>query len=163
MEQRIAFGSIYLRKANPTDLQFLQFLYTIEDISSFCGSSNNEKLCVDLVNGNAGSAFIIENGLGYPVGYIAIFAAPIIKRFCKANWLQYAVQPMYRNCGYATQAVTAIVDVIKGELPIALLINDNNHPSIKVAQKCGFSQMELFDAVKPTGERINNEHCWLME
>lgn len=161
--ERWGFGTIYLRRACQSDLPFFQNLYKIDDIAKYCGSVDNDKLCIKLANGNGGSTFIIENGLMAPIGYLTIFTAPLITGLSSANWLQYAIAPMYRNCGYATDAVSAIIEQNIGPLPIALLIDDSNYSSIRVAEKCGFSKMNFFDGVKPNGESVTNEHCWLKD
>ena len=159
----IHFENIILRSANASDYSFFKRLYSYEDIIKYCTTDQAriDELCEELSHNKGQNSFIIQNFLSQDVGYIAIIIAPIVS-FAKSYWVQYAIEPMYRNCGYATSALKAITKELQdGTMPISLLINDDNDASQKVAINCGFNKLNLGTGVKGNGQLTNNESTWV--
>ena len=58
----------------------------------------------------------------------------------------WVLTPAKHGLGYATEAVQAVLDWGRehfGPAPVACLIHPEHHASIRVAQKCGFTRLQL--------------------
>lgn len=83
--------------------------------------------------------FLICNEAGAVIGDVVHFQA---KRYSSAREIGWSIHdPQNRNRGYATEAVTALVDYLFNSFPINRIecgTATENLASIRLAQKCGF-------------------------
>ncbi|MEI8326327.1 MAG: GNAT family protein [Betaproteobacteria bacterium] len=81
---------------------------------------------------------LICNELGVVIGDVVHFQA---KRYSSAREIGWAIHdPQHRSRGYATEAVTALVDYLFNSYPLNRIecnTTTDNHASIRLAQKCG--------------------------
>jgi RimJ/RimL family protein N-acetyltransferase len=82
--------------------------------------------------------FLICNEHGAVIGDVAHFQA---KRYSTAREIGWTIyDPEHRNRGYATEAVTALIDYLFKSFPINRIecsAATQNHASIRLAEKCG--------------------------
>jgi RimJ/RimL family protein N-acetyltransferase len=82
--------------------------------------------------------FLICNELGAVIGDVVHFQA---KRYSTAREVGWTIHdPENRNRGYATEAVTALIDYLFKSHPINRIecsTSTENHASIRLAEKCG--------------------------
>jgi RimJ/RimL family protein N-acetyltransferase len=82
---------------------------------------------------------LICNEFGDVIGDVVHFQA---KRYSTAREIGWTIyDPTNRNRGYATEAVTALVDYLFKSFPINRVecsAATQNHASIRLAEKCGF-------------------------
>ena len=82
--------------------------------------------------------FLICNEFGAVIGDVVHFKA---KRYSTAREIGWAIHdPDNRNRGYATEAVTALIDYLFNSFPINRIecsTATKNHASIRLAEKCG--------------------------
>jgi len=82
---------------------------------------------------------LICNESGDVIGDLVHFQA---KRYSTAREIGWSIyDPANRNRGYATEAVTALIDYLFKSFPINRIecsTATQNHASIRLAQKCGF-------------------------
>lgn len=159
----VYYDNIILKPSSTDDFEYLKQLYSYADIIRYCtvDSKKIEELCHQLCQHEG--VFIIQNFLAQNVGYISVGIAPFIT-FSDSFWLQYAIEPMFRNCGYATSAIKAIINELNNSpMPIALLIDNDNVVSQRVAIKCGFRQTNFENGIKSNGEKTVNETAWVLD
>lgn len=71
----------------------------------------------------------------------------------------YVLSPLYRHCGYMTEAVNAVLDLSFNKLGFSkaiLRIIDENKPSISLAERVGFKLDRIFNAEMVIKEKIRN-------
>jgi RimJ/RimL family protein N-acetyltransferase len=82
--------------------------------------------------------FLICNEFGAVIGDVVHFQA---KRYSAAREIGWTIHdPENRNRGYATEAVTALIDYLFKSFPINRIecsTATQNHASIRLAEKCG--------------------------
>jgi RimJ/RimL family protein N-acetyltransferase len=82
--------------------------------------------------------FLICNEFGAVIGDVVHFQA---KRYSTAREIGWTIHnPENRNRGYATEAVTALIDYLFKSFPINRIecsTATQNHASIRLAEKCG--------------------------
>ena len=83
--------------------------------------------------------FLICNEFGAVIGDVVHFQA---KRYSTAREIGWTIHdPDNRNRGYATEAVTALIDYLYKSFPINRIecsTSTQNHASLRLAEKCGF-------------------------
>ena len=58
------------------------------------------------------------------------------------GWIDYVIEPEYRNKGYATEALEVVKNfTIQNKVEPFLQINHDNLASLAVARKCGFNHV----------------------
>lgn len=71
--------------------------------------------------------------LGSPIGLICLG---------RNGWIDYVINPDKQNKGYATEALKVVKNFsLENNVEPFLAIDDDNLPSIIVAQKCGFKRI----------------------
>ncbi len=82
---------------------------------------------------------LICNELGAVIGDVVHFQA---RRYSTAREIGWTIHdPENRNRGYATEAVTALIDYLFKSFPINRIecsTATQNHASVRLAEKCGF-------------------------
>jgi RimJ/RimL family protein N-acetyltransferase len=82
--------------------------------------------------------FLICTESGSVIGEVIHFQA---KKYSTAREIGWAIyDPKHRRCGYATEAVTALIDYLFKSSPINRIecsASTGNHASIRLAEKCG--------------------------
>jgi len=82
--------------------------------------------------------FLVCNELGEVIGDVVHFQAKRYSTAREIGWLIH--KPANRNRGYATEAVTALIDYLFTSLPINRIecsTSTENHASIRLAERCG--------------------------
>jgi RimJ/RimL family protein N-acetyltransferase len=83
--------------------------------------------------------FLVCDETGAVIGDVLHFPA---KRYATAREVGWRIHdPAHRNRGYATEAVTALVDYLFRAYPVNRIecnTSTENHASLRMAQKCGF-------------------------
>ncbi|MBR5576792.1 MAG: GNAT family N-acetyltransferase [Bacteroidaceae bacterium] len=157
-------GTCSLHIVTPNNVWFIEELFRFADVRKFYvlrsdHAANIKLFCQYVLNATSQKYtlnYIIYNNYGDEAGFIS--AEPTMNPMTNMpTWnMGYAVHPTHRQRGYATSAVNALTNFLLHNFSlqnVMLDICEENHHSIKVAQKCGFRKpndgMGYFDMQNP--------------
>ena len=144
-------GVCSLNFVTPNNVWYIEELFRYSDVRKFYvlrndHAANIRLFCQHVVNANAQNYalnYIIYNNYGDEVGFIS--AEPTMNPVTNMpTWnMGYAVHPSHRQRGYASAAVNGLTNFLLQNFSfqnVMLDICEENHDSIKVARKCGFTK-----------------------
>lgn len=145
-------GNCDLLPVTHNNMWFIEELFQYADVRRYYvlradHAANIRSFCQYIISANEQMEalnFIIFNNNGDEVGFISAELEMNDETGMYMWNLGYAVHPSYRRFGYATAAVNGLTNYLlqNYSFPHVMLdISEDNHFSINVAQKCGFTKL----------------------